>query len=44
MTFVMQIDYEVGEASPWAGGGYAYLFVCGRECNHREADLVLQDS
>lgn len=44
MTFVMQIDYEVGEASPWAGGGYAYLFVCGRECNHREADLVLQDT
>jgi hypothetical protein len=42
MTFVMQLDYGLAEQSPWAGGGYAYLFVCGRECNHREADLVLQ--
>ena len=42
MTFVAQIDYALGEDSPWANGGYAYLFVCGRECAHREADLVIQ--
>lgn len=42
MTFVMQLDWELGEASPWGGGGYAYLFVCGRECTSREADLVIQ--
>lgn len=44
MKFVMQLDYELGEESPWAGGGYAYLFVCGRECGQREADLVVQTS
>ncbi len=44
MTFVMQVDYDLGEASPWGGGGYAYLFVCGPQCRHREADLVVQTS
>jgi hypothetical protein len=38
----MQLDYELGEEGPWASGGYAYLFVCGPECSHREADLVVQ--
>jgi hypothetical protein len=44
MSFVMQIDYEFGKASPWGGGGYACLFVCGTECDDRAADLVLQHS
>jgi hypothetical protein len=42
MTFGMQIDYDLGAKSPWAGGGYAYVFLCGTECRDREADLVVQ--
>ena len=30
MHFVTQIDWDLGSESPWAGGGYAYLFACGR--------------
>jgi hypothetical protein len=42
MTFVMQLDYDLCQASPWAGGGYAFLFACGADCRHREASLVIQ--
>ena len=42
MMFVMQLDFELGEETPWAAGGYAYLFACGTDCRRREADVVLQ--
>lgn len=42
MRFVLQLDHELGEEAPWAGGGYAYLFACGPECVHPGGELVIQ--
>jgi hypothetical protein len=42
MHLVAQFDYEIGEACPWAGGGYAFVFACGPACRIRMAELVIQ--
>ena len=42
MHLVAQLDYDLGEVSPWAAGGYAYLFACGSGCRSRTAELVVQ--
>ena len=42
MQLVAQLDHDLGAASPWAAGGYAYLFACGSGCRSRAAELVIQ--
>jgi hypothetical protein len=42
MQFVAQLDYDLGRDSPWAAGGYAFLFVCSSECSPRAAEMVIQ--
>lgn len=42
MTFVAQIDWDLGRDMPWAGGGYAYLFACPASCRATRAELVIQ--
>ena len=41
MIFVAQIDWVVGAAAPWGGGGYAYLFAAPRSCGPRAGELVI---
>jgi uncharacterized protein YwqG len=42
MRFVGQLDWDLGRDTPWAPGGYAFLFACPATCLSRSAELVIQ--
>lgn len=41
-AFLAQLDWEIGGSAPWAGGGYAYLFLRDATSAAPVAELVLQ--
>jgi len=44
MTFIGQIDWEIGVNAPWCSGGYAYLFVNLIDDKAWKGELVIEDT